>query len=529
MVDYNYNFEILKNVKMFISSIDDTVIKRYETEDRANDAIKVNYVYGPKSKTFADINGKTDTVKLPIVAVTLLGMSRDQDRVKNKIDDIIYPNADGSFVNMKATPFNLTVQLNILCKHPEDMDQIIQNFAVYANPYIVYSLKEPKSGRELRVEALWDGNIAVTYPDQLPATTKYEIVGTTTFTIKTWLYRTKVAPVTPICFLNTDVIATNNFYCDYATLTANTRENQTDHYRLSGKPSLKYIHPYYIREETSPTITVQGDGFLNTYSLFVSGNDTVYPEKTAYMPLSAFGDNTVYYGVNVPYFQIDSARQITFELPAPSGFGFIDVFAVTPCGMGQLTVDANRCGRVKNPYSTDSPSYSSWCISQFPFLNGLIVTNDLNNMEEIDCSSQIIYDEETIAASDANSSLDSCNTITIRTVTHQHLSGDIAGAVYWNDTYNAFSAQSANNISVYNLVNSTSGTWVGDYFGIASYGFTITRDVYEVVLSKYYTNGITITYNRDISGLLSNKTSSDGKVIYYNRSSVGVLTSTTYL
>ncbi len=394
MVEYNYNFEILKNIKMFISCVDDTVIKRFEVEDNPNDLIKVNYVYGPKNRTFADIHGRADTVKLPIVAITLTGMNRDNDRLKNKIDDIVYQNPDGSYVNIRAIPFNINVQLNILAKYPEDMDQIIQNFAVYANPYIVYSLKEPKSGRELRVEAAWDGQIAVTYPDQLPADSKWEITGTANFTLKTWLFRTKLEPVKPICFIYTDVIATNNFYCDYATLTANTTENQTDHYGLSGIPSIKYVNPYFIMEETTPTIKIQGSGFNRTHSLFVSGNDTVYPVKTAYHPLSAFGNETPYYGVNVPNFQIDSDQQITFKLPAPSGFGMIDIFAVTPCGMGQLTVDANRCGRVENPYPTNNPNHYSWCVSQFPYLNGLIVTNQLNNLETIDCTEDIIYFEE---------------------------------------------------------------------------------------------------------------------------------------
>jgi hypothetical protein len=58
--------------------------------------------------------------------------------------------------------------------------------------------------------------------------------------------------------------------------------------------------------------------------------------------------------------------------------------------MGQLTVDANRCNRVLNPYPTHMPEHYSWCVEQFPFLNGLIVANVLNNGFTIDCSESII-------------------------------------------------------------------------------------------------------------------------------------------
>jgi hypothetical protein len=41
-------------------------------------------------------------------------------------------------------PVNLTLDVNIICYFKEDLDQIIQNFVVNCNPYIMVSWKIPE-------------------------------------------------------------------------------------------------------------------------------------------------------------------------------------------------------------------------------------------------------------------------------------------------------------------------------------------------------------------------------------------------
>lgn len=396
MDTYNYNKEIQTNLKMFESAFDDTIIKRFNGRTGvARDSIKVNYLYGPKSRILTDLLGKPDTVKFPIVAITTTGYAKDTERIKNKLQDIIYETPDKEYVNLRCIPFNINVQMTILSKYFEDVDQIVQNFAVYSNPYIVYSIKEPKSGRELRVEVLWDGNVTLDYPggtSDLPPNSPFRTTATANFTIKTYLFRTNVTPIKPICFIPTDIIVTDKFYCNYDTLTAHTSGNgMRDSYLIEGSPKIRYVNPYYITEGKTPTIKIQGDGYLNTFAVFVSGNTDVYPNPTVYFPNSSHGDMTPFYGIGVPEFNIISPREMTFTLPAPSASGFIDIVTVNPCGTGQLTVDANRCNRVENPYPIHMPEHYSWCVLQFPFLNGLIVNANLNTDTEIICDSEIIY------------------------------------------------------------------------------------------------------------------------------------------
>ena len=96
-----------------------------------------------------------------------------------------------------------------------------------------------------------------------------------------------------------------------------------------------------------------------------------------------------------------SPNSLTFTLPAPSGLGFIDIIAVNECGWGKLTEDANRCNRVENPYPVTDPEHYNWCVLQFPYLNGLISTHDLNTAV-FDESVQIVeLEEEPILDRDA--------------------------------------------------------------------------------------------------------------------------------
>jgi hypothetical protein len=248
--------------------LDDIEIRRYKDMTKTlSDRIKVNFIYGPKTRILQDLTGKPDTVKFPIIAICPTGFARDDARLKTKNEDIVYKNEDGSYSNIRAVPFNLDVEINILAKYQQDVEQIIQNFAVFANPYLVYSLQEPVTKRELRVEAHWDGNISLDYPavggnfdNNLP----YRVSATARFTIKTWLFRANLQPVKPICFIYDKIVITDLLSCDFFENASYTSNNTTETVSISGIPQLRYVDNYYFKTTDSPTIKVDGEGFERT-------------------------------------------------------------------------------------------------------------------------------------------------------------------------------------------------------------------------------------------------------------------------
>jgi hypothetical protein len=372
MQEYNYNFEIRTLLSHFMAAFNDVKIKRFDGERFEKESIKVPFTFAPKSHILQDLIGKTDTVRLPIMAAEIKSQGRDNDRVKNKMDDIIYRNEDGNLVNMRGTPWNITIELSILAKFQEDLDQIIQNFAVNASPYVVVSWQEPKSGREIRTEIAWDNQISYTYPgnNQTSKEPPFRVTATTTFTIKGFIFKANIENSKPICMINTDYIFTDKFYCNYETLVEYTSaNNSTDSYSITGRPVLRYVAPYYIIESSSPIINLQGYSLNTTNAIFLSAsNPDMYP-MTLQTPFTALDSFSAF---PVPEFD-KSDNVLTFTLPAPSADGFLDIIAVNSCGYGKLTEDANRCGRLENPYPVGSPEYTSWCVKQFPYVNGLII------------------------------------------------------------------------------------------------------------------------------------------------------------
>lgn len=185
----------------FVAAFDNVIIKRYNSIREEQDQIQVRYVYSPKQRVLFDIVNRSQNLTLPVIAVSINSVSRDNDRVFNKIAGF-YTNKTQTESNRGSTsaymrtpvPVNISVNMSILAKYQSDMDQIISNFVPYNDPYIIISWKVPESAglsipQEIRSEILWDGNLNMTYPTDINASDKYRISADTSFTIKGWLFK----------------------------------------------------------------------------------------------------------------------------------------------------------------------------------------------------------------------------------------------------------------------------------------------------------------------------------------------------
>ena len=194
MKNQAYYFEIKDMVTQFIAAFDDIIINRYNKSRDVVDKIQVRYLYAPKQRVVHDIINKAQSLTIPAVAVTIGSITRDNDRVFNKIfgQYDVLPDGRSSQFFPAPVPINLDVKMSVITKFQTDMDQILSNFIPYANPYIVISWPLPATFTndliELRSEVLWDGNISLQYPEELQANTTARVTADTTFTIKGWLF-----------------------------------------------------------------------------------------------------------------------------------------------------------------------------------------------------------------------------------------------------------------------------------------------------------------------------------------------------
>ena len=217
MKDTPYHFEIKDLMVQFVSAFDSIIIKRYNKGKEVKDQIQVRYVYSPKQRVIHDLINRARHITLPVVAVNINSVSRDPTRVFNKIAGSYHPaqtfmagvsaNIPTSNFLPQPVPINIDINMSVLTKFQTDMDQILSNFIPYNDPYIILSWKVPsafvQTEQEIRSEVLWGGNIALTYPTDLPANSPYRISADTSFTIKGWLFREKTDVTGNIFVVNT--------------------------------------------------------------------------------------------------------------------------------------------------------------------------------------------------------------------------------------------------------------------------------------------------------------------------------------
>ena len=231
MKNYTFNFEVQTLLEQFVSAFNDVIIKRYDntkTLVSSTSGIKVNFLYAPKQRVYQVLtNPAPGGLTVPVIAVNISSIARDNTRVFNKLEGFRIANFDsdnnefGDYLKKipQPIPINIDVNMSIVTKYQSDMDQIITNFAPYCDPYIVISWKFPFSEAfELRSEVLWNGTINIQYPNDLGPTQPYRIVGDTGFTIKGWMFKKTDEIVKKIYTIDEKLLESTNPSLDFYTL-----------------------------------------------------------------------------------------------------------------------------------------------------------------------------------------------------------------------------------------------------------------------------------------------------------------------
>jgi hypothetical protein len=222
MKNYTFGFEVQTLLEQFVGAFNDIIIKRYDHNNTVvapTSGFKVLYVYSPKQRIFNSLqNPAPGGITVPVVAVSIGGISRDTTRVFNKIDGFKIPyndstNGELSKTILQPVPVNITVNMTIVTRYQLDMDQILTNFIPYCDPYVIISWKLPNDGigrddavlpYEIRSEVLWNGSISLVYPDNLAPTAPFRITADTSFTIKGWMFKNSSEVVKRIYTITSD-------------------------------------------------------------------------------------------------------------------------------------------------------------------------------------------------------------------------------------------------------------------------------------------------------------------------------------
>ena len=293
-----------------------------------------------------DIVNKAQNLTLPVVAVDIASISRANDRVFNKTDNFYTPYTRHNNTNIKMpVPVDITVNMSILGRYMQDIDQILSNFIPYSNPYIILSWKEPSEVPdqvvEIRSEVLWNGNISFNSPTDISYSDKFRVVCDTSFTIKGWIFKNKNEVSTPIYFIDVNSYALSRTGILSYTYNLSTPDST---YTLSGSPTITNI--FY--STTGNSIPVDNDiqlskslPFKNTFILYGSNfNFTnavlISTNITNNLPLTTI--NSKYTGSVTGFMLPQSSYNIltdgvmSVDIPYLSGSGNVDIVVNNPAG-----------------------------------------------------------------------------------------------------------------------------------------------------------------------------------------------------
>jgi hypothetical protein len=280
-------FEIKDIITQFVSAFDSIIIGRFK-DGVKQESVRVRYVYAPKQKVLHDLVNKAQHITVPAIAVSISGISRDNERVQSKnLGHYINNGKQYSYHVPQPVPVNVSVNMSIITRYQDDMDQILANFIPYNDPYIIISWKlpdefAPNIETELRSEVLWSGDISLTQPVEMGEGLKYRNIAETTFTIKGWLFKrhpdkptiniyeieAKTTPTNSLPdSLIDDLDTTKSIYCNSFPLITNTKTSRL----LNGEESV---------------IQLEGDNFEFTDTVYLSADSgTIFSDI-----LSSYGD-----------------------------------------------------------------------------------------------------------------------------------------------------------------------------------------------------------------------------------------------
>lgn len=261
MTKETFHFEISDLIYQFLAAFDQVIIRRYDVDRVAGQKLQVRYVYSPKQRVLYDLTNPGQNITLPVVAITMGGITRDEGRVFNKTAGFYTPGFLGDKQASSSTnffkmpvPVNITINMSILTRYQTDLEQILSNFIPYNNPYIIVSWKIPSSYnlpylQEIRSEILWSGQTNISYPVELNGSQKAQIVADTSFTIKGWIFPYSELPVKNIFKITTNITATDTGtvleYGNYFNLSGvnmvdeeNNELTTTQTIIVSGRPTI---------------------------------------------------------------------------------------------------------------------------------------------------------------------------------------------------------------------------------------------------------------------------------------------------
>jgi hypothetical protein len=251
MKTFNYNKEILiatAQIQMLFNNIS---IKRNNVN------ITVPCVFGQRSRILKFLqNPEGSSFKLPMSHLARSGIIYNAARSANIHQHILTQSANSAFDPNRITPVpvDITYNLTIMTKYPDDMDMLLSNFIPFFHKDVYVTSPHPKiPNTTINHQIVWNGTIDDKWPEELQPNENDIQICNTSFTYKTELFGGSgyISPTTEGLIYTIDM-----------TLSPST-SNINDSYVLSGNNVLGGFYPVPYTESFSTYI----DKILNVTNI----------------------------------------------------------------------------------------------------------------------------------------------------------------------------------------------------------------------------------------------------------------------
>lgn len=369
MQKYTFHNEVRDLLAQFLQAFDGAIVKRYNNNRVVGNNIAVRYVYAPKQRVLHDLINKAQHITLPAVSFWINSISRDPNRVFNKLEGQYWLNNTSSIYdksvvehNLQPVPINIDINVSILTRFQTDMDQVVSNFVPYSDPYFIISwARQDMPGLEIRSEVLWSGSLSLTYPTEQQSNQPTRVVCDTSFTLKGWLFKADADAVGRIFKIE------NNFYPVSGTPTLQNIDELvnpalTETFILSAIPEVSYSNRWITPVSLSGSVQLYGDQYDYTSAVYLSGNNNMFTGTVTATPFLSSNSLSASYPslVNVvpaADYYINSNNKMTVFYPAPAATGFFDIIVVNDAGYTKLSTG----------------SYNNNLTTQYPYISGIQV------------------------------------------------------------------------------------------------------------------------------------------------------------
>lgn len=190
METFSYNREIKIATAHVMDVLNNFKIYRLDNEGNVRNSFTIPAKYAHRSRILKSIENRNKTIKLPILAISISGIARNNERMHSLNTGMQFQpeNKEHNISFNTAIPFSITYDFELVAKYQDEIDQVMSTMSVSFRPHIYVVWPHPYGKGNIKSKIEWDGNFNVEYPEDTDFSSNEKITASASLIYHTWLF-----------------------------------------------------------------------------------------------------------------------------------------------------------------------------------------------------------------------------------------------------------------------------------------------------------------------------------------------------